>query len=350
MSFLWRWVKRALVFLILLLVVLIIPVAYVEFGCNGNREPAGYRSIVGEQHIRPETRTFMTYPEWHIVHAYEDYAETIKAKDPHDFRFMKSITGFWTSLCAVKKISTGYGEVGTGTKQMVYVIGTSFSVELALKALYEETVGRVAIWFRGKEKSVADMLSAEQAGEYAAFLQQVPWYQWSFTDDLSALSGLESQGFRDRERKIALGLEYRAKAAYARVIADAVESTGEDALSLRMVVSGMPAEKLKTYRSVTVIAENSSGIEIEVPRYRALTELLKKLSVDGANFVEIAGNDDILFTVLSGQSTIEPAIYSVKRQGFSDYRHLVVSKVSELSGRIKQLSEASHQIEHIHDY
>jgi hypothetical protein len=31
--------------------------------------------LVGADWQRPEGRTLMTYPEWHIVHAYEDYAE-----------------------------------------------------------------------------------------------------------------------------------------------------------------------------------------------------------------------------------------------------------------------------------
>ena len=34
---------------------------------------------------RAESRTLTTYPEWHIVHAYDDYARVITDGDPHEF-------------------------------------------------------------------------------------------------------------------------------------------------------------------------------------------------------------------------------------------------------------------------
>ena len=41
-----------------------------------------YTPIVPEADRRPESRTLLTYPEWHIVHAYDDYAAVIRHRRP----------------------------------------------------------------------------------------------------------------------------------------------------------------------------------------------------------------------------------------------------------------------------
>lgn len=96
----------------------------------------------------------------------------IRDGDPHDYGFLRGIGGFWSSLCALSQASGAHGGVDGGTKQMVYVIGTSFTLELALKAAYEETLGRVATWIRGPDHAATDVISARQAADYAAFLRQ----------------------------------------------------------------------------------------------------------------------------------------------------------------------------------
>ncbi|MGI9368714.1 MAG: hypothetical protein ACR2O2_07720 [Ruegeria sp.] len=350
MRWLWTWVKR-LVFLVLLLGVgLAAPVAYVETMCRGSGEPVPYATLVDAAHHRPETRTLMTYPEWHIVHAYEDYAQVISQNDPHDYGYLSSIGGFWSSLCSLTRTSSAHGEIDGGTKQMVYVIGASFTAELMLKAAYEETVGRVFAALRGQERAPLDNLSAGQAAAYAEFLQQVPWYKWRFREDTDDLRANATDALRDKERRAALGLEYRAKAAYADVIAQAVAQVGQDELTLRMVVTDTDRTGLASYDEVRVISDHPEGIEIETPRYRVLTHLMQQMAADGLNFVEIAGNDDILFTALSNDLSVPGAIHSSQRQGFGDYRHLIVVKVEYLAASLRGLDAAGLTLEHVHDY
>ena len=110
---------------------------------------------------------------------------------------------------------------------------------------------RWAVWsrrLRGPDLAATDLLSARQAAEYAAFLQQVPWYRYDFRADAAELAELRMLSFRDEERALALGLEHRARAAYAGLIARAVESTGFDDLTLQMVVTGLSAEALEGNR------------------------------------------------------------------------------------------------------
>lgn len=346
-----RWVERWLGRLVLLLVVLVIgllaPVGYVETMCRPEGAPDGYVALLPPEHRRAEARTLLTYPEWHIVHAYDDYARVIAQDDPHDYAYGRAIGQYWSSLCTLSRRSGPMGGVDTPTKQLVYVIGVSFTAELAMKALYEETLGRLFATLRGPEHSPLDRLSAQQAAEYAAFLEQTPWYRWDFAGDVRALEAAATGALRDRERRLALGGEFSAKAAYAGLIAQAVAATGQDELTLRMVVKGLPEQQLTALPGVTAIGPLGEGLEIETPRYRALTRLLERMAAAGGDFIEIAGNDDILFTVTSPDPAMPGALASLPRQGYGDTRHLVLVKVAELAERLRALPGG---VEHIHDY
>jgi hypothetical protein len=341
-----RWLKRLVIGLLVAVIGLLSPVAYIETMCRPDVQPADYTAILPAEWQRAEGSTLLTYPEWHIVHAYDDYAEVIRTGDPADFGYLSSIGGFWSSLCALSTTSGDHGGFPWETKQMVYTIGVSFTAELLLKAAYEETVGRVATAIRGPDHTVLDDLSASQAADYATFLQQVPWYRWDFTRDAAALNAAATPAFRDRERAFALGVEYGVKASYARVIAAAVASTGFDQLTLRAIVTGLTPDQLAQYEGVKIIGQRPQGIEIEAPRYRALTNLAVAMAAQGANFVEIAGNDDIMFTAISDAPTMPGAIHSFARQGNPGYRHLVLVKVSTLADALR----ATGGVEHIHDY
>ena len=350
MRFVWRWLKRAFLALIIVVVALLVPVAYTEAACRPTGQPAAYQAILPPEDHRPESRTLLTYPEWHIVHAYEDYGRVVGSGDPHNYRFLSSISGFWGSLCALSKASGQLGEVDTATKQMVYVIGVSFTAELLLKAAYEETLGRVFAMLSGVDRAPLDDLSAAQAQNYATFLQQKPWYKWDFKGSAAALTDEATSTWRDRERNFALGIEYQAKAAYAQVIAAAVAQVGPDALTLRMIITGASKEGLDQIEGIKVIAVHDEVIEIETIRYRALTSLMQELANRGVDFLEIAGNDQIMFTVISNNASYPQAIYSRALQGSDDYRHLVLLDVAQLGDALRILQNAPAWLEHIHDY
>ena len=107
--FLWRWVKRGVLAVLILLLAVIAPIGYNEFACQSEGVTDSYTPILPPEHHRPESRTYLTYPEWHIVHAYDDYAKVIETGDPHDYGFLRSIFGFWSSLCDLSRVSGAYG-------------------------------------------------------------------------------------------------------------------------------------------------------------------------------------------------------------------------------------------------
>lgn len=349
MRLLWRWLKRLALALGLVVVGLLLPPAYVELACRGGTAPEGYTALITDPDWqRAESRTLTTYPEWHIVHAYDDYARMIRSGDPHDFGYFRAIAGFWSALCPLKERAAAMGGMTSDSKATIYTIGVSFSAEFLAKAAYEETVGRVATWVRGAERSPLDDLSATMAADYAIFLQQVPWYRWDFGSDVERLENAAGPGFRDRERLFALRNEFLAKAWYARQIEAAVGELGADALKMRSLVKNIAVNDLLTIPGVQVVGERPGGLLIETDRYRAFTRIAERIADAGGDFTEIAGNDEILFTVISSAPQDAAAIFSFARQGYDDHRHLILVPVSELAARLRSLD--GRTLEHIHDY
>ncbi len=347
MKTLGRWIKRTLAAVALLVLALLSPVAWTEVNCQGQPQDSPFVSSLGAPWHRPESRTLMTYPEWHIVHAYEDYAAVIATGAPQDYDFVPAIGQYWGSLCTLTKAAAAHGGADGPTRQMVYVIGVSFTAELLAKAAYEETIGRLFTLLRGPNRAPLDDLSADQAARYAAFLSQVPWYKWDFPADKAALIAANTGTLRDQERRFALGAEFTVKSYYAKAIGAAVAATGQDELRMRVIVTGLASDVLAASPDVQIIALHPQGIEVETPRYAAFTDLARAWAAQGAQFVDIAGNDDILFTALSDQPLLPGALASYPRQGHDDTRHLVLVKVADLA---KALTDRALQIEHIHDY
>ena len=82
------------------------------------------------------------------------------------------------------------GSIYSPSKQMLYVVGVSFTAELTAKVAYEETMGRLFVGIQGTELSAAGRLLARQVADYATFLQQAPWYRWDFDVARAELAAL----------------------------------------------------------------------------------------------------------------------------------------------------------------
>ncbi|MCK0168950.1 hypothetical protein MWU52_15450 [Jannaschia sp. S6380] len=351
MKFLLRLARRLLVVLLVVVLTLLAPSAYVELACRGEAVPQS-ASILPPEHRRAEARTLLTYPEWHIVHAYDDYARVIADGDPHDYGFFSAIGGFWSSFCALSERADAFGAEDGGSRQTVHVIGISFTAEMLMKALYEETLGRMAATTTEARRPIEEA-DATQMAEYATFLQQVPWYERDFGATVAALDAAlgPDPTLRDRERRLALGLEYGVKARYARVIEAAVAGVGGDAPTLRLILHGITRTKALEWDGVRVLEMREEGLVLETPRYRELTDILAGLAFQGADFVEIAGNDDILFTTISRVPAEGPGIItSLPRQGRGDFRNLHLVFVPDLASHLRDLAENRLTLEHIHDY
>lgn len=333
-----RWALITTTVLAVPLLALAAPVAGTALACRG--DVGEVRTPLWTDTPRETGRTFLAYPEWHIVYAYEDYATALETGVPRDMDWMRQIGGFWSSLCVLMAEADAAGGAASITST-VYTIGVSFTAEMALKGAFEETLGALTY----QPGPVAD-LEREMARDYAGFLLQTPWYRYPFQDWITRLEALPAEGWKDRARRAALGLEWAGKSAWAGVITDLAATMPPDALRMDVALTDMegiplPAgwKKLETTNEVQVV---------EVDRYRAFTTALLPVLSHGAVPREIAGNDIILVSVLGDdlpalpQDTFE--IYRYDRGETT--RFLLRLPVA----RLGELVAGGAQIEHIYDY
>jgi hypothetical protein len=337
-----KWPASSLCLLILITAG---PILFVESSCRGKPiAQAQAIHITDPLHQRPEARTLLTYPEWHIVYAYEGYAESLTKGPPHSFAYIEAVTGFWSSLCALTKAADEIGEAGFDSKVTIYTIGASFTLEMAAKSLYEETIGRAISWIGSSQQ---DQLEKEMANKYAKFLQQTPWYKFDFSQWVDELWSTPASSLRSWERRIALTIEWKAKSIYAQLIAKAASDIGPDQTTMLIAHTAPDFGNPPLSQTDEVFITNTD-------RYRVFTKASEKFAYAGGNFNEIAGNDDILISVVGNAEFELPnsaaAIYSAQRIGFSDQRLLILVKVRELANMIRYLKTQNHSVEHIYDY
>ena len=143
-----------------------IPIAHVELSC---RAPPGAAeapapSEIDAGHRRAVGDSFMTYPEWYIVHAYADLAGVTRRSSESRFDYATSIGTFWSSLCGATRTAGTVGPVTTDQRITDYVIGLSFSLEMAVQGGYERSVGAVTVWTRGDERTAEDAFNQRWRG------------------------------------------------------------------------------------------------------------------------------------------------------------------------------------------
>jgi hypothetical protein len=190
----WKWLRRLLIALLALVpFVVLIPLAGLAYGflttddvslARPQPAEAGASDATAEElrreipnYARPEESTFLTYPEWAIVYAAREYAEFVDREFPSRFPYWAYAGRFWQDYALMIRASREY-PFNFDNHLMLVVIGTSHTIELAIQSIYENTVGRLteaaAFW----EEVPEDRYQAEAAAEYAAFLDQVPWYRF----------------------------------------------------------------------------------------------------------------------------------------------------------------------------
>ena len=359
-----RKVGKALVWLLLVGIVLItVLVLWIEGTCRGGAAavtaPASASRIEpGDR--RPEVNSYLSYPEWYIVHAYEDFVGVLKQHDEHVFGYLASIRGFWSSYCRLNRLVSGHGTTPLDTKVMLYTIGVSFTGEMALKGLYEITIGYLTAAIRGDERTAEDRFALAVAQDYARFLRQTPWYAYPFGTTLVRFwreTPLASGSIvRTIERRFALSAEFTIKAVYAKLIA-LLAGLSPAELRNRSVVRSVDLAVTTADPRVTLVRRlTAQDAIIETPRYRAFTDIVVALARRGDDMVEIAGNTNVLVTVLA------PAAYRMTQQGVHElfaiplqsrpgWRRLGLDvKVTDLSPLIRQLASGNAEFEHVYDY
>lgn len=256
--------------------------------------PAGYR--------RPEAFTYLTLPEWYVVFSTEEYAHWIRSAPPSDFPYLGAVGQYWSVYAAACDATRGVYPFETRYHAKLSVTGASFTVEYALKGAYENTIGRASLWLFGTD-TPEDRFATTVARDYGAFMHVAPWYAFPFAARLRALwFDLPLWGphaGRKWERRAALTAELGAKAvsgALMGLASRAAFGAGQDVTFARMANA---SDRTLAEAGGQVESRTRTDVVGRLPRYEAFTAAALALVARGGRFVDIAGNDEIVVTVLA---------------------------------------------------
>lgn len=302
-----------------------------------------------EHYARSEDQTFLTIPEWYIVFSADEYAQSLKNKPPSAFPYFASTKQFWDIYAKVREKTDAEYPYNLGYRVMINVIGVSYSAELIIKGIYENTIGRLTEWIAGIDGPMTENMKVEAfmqyvAQDYTDFVRYTPWYDYPFWTRLKEfwhVKDAEGTSFVRRwERRIIFTFELLFKTAYAKAIGYATHA-------------GYEQPQLETYATVK---ENGTLKIMPIPRYHGFTVETPKLAEKNVQFVDIAGNQTILLTV------VVPAAWTAPKGTDVFYewpvltderlkRSALLMPVSKLSGFLNDAAkDKAVALDHIFDY
>ena len=314
------------------------------------------------EHRRAEDQTFLTFPEWYLVHSPAEFAQFLTSqRAPSEFPWGGHIAQFWQGYRAMTRETQAYPFNG-GYHLMVMVIGTSTSLEYGLRSAYESTVGRLAEASASGPASAEDKLAARVAQDYVDFIRVDPWYLFDFVSPLRELwtaTPYTGHNFlRKWERRFALTTEYAVKAGYAWLIKLGTQTVYEPARPVTaMVLDHAPTPLPPALGELRRLDNSADNALVTVPRYRAFMAYANALAAQGVAFREIAGNRGPIVASVIVRSDAAPAAAPARslfvqpvltQPGWE--RRVLAMPVAELAAQLRRWRAADVQVEHLYDY
>ena len=364
-----RWLRRILVSVATLIALTVLaPMAYIEGSCGpaaavaASSAPAPTLPAIDEQdYRRKQANTFFTFPEWYIVYSFEDFGRFLDKSSESQFGYLSHIIGFWRSFCTINRAVPDGGESRFDVKTMIYVIGVSYSAEYAIKGFYENTIGRVTEWIRGSARTPQDIYARKVAQDYAAFLYTTPWYKFPFDDKLGGLMAMSAptpSPIRSWERDVALGTEYFVKIGYAWLIQKGLDATSDnEARDIFFVTATLPPDVIaKEPRIKPIRALDAQWQLVQTPRYKDFTEIMQGLLDQAIPVAEIAGNHEILVTLIAPKAAAlnvkdTAELFALDLDARPGFRRVgLKARIDRLVDISRELKARGASIEHFYDY
>ncbi len=310
---------------------------------------------------RPEEGTYLTFPEWYLVFNPQEYAEFIKTNPPSEFPYFASIGQFWNGYCQVYSMTKNNYDFNVGNHLMIGVIGTSFTVEYAMKGIYENTFGRLTEWISADKKTAEDEYEAKVAKEYGDFIPNKPFYEFTYGDKLVGMWGKtnlwDENMLRKWERKLSFSFEYGVKAIYGWLIGlgtHAVYGVADEVVYA--IVERATEDVFQDSRVKKVKDLGEGSYVITLPHYQGFTDVAPLLAKQNVEFKDIAGNNEILISVIKPNLELDElkgVNYSFEmniltKPGFK--RLVFQARVEDLSAILQQIGSAGYILEHLYDY
>ena len=312
-------------------------------------------------YFKPEESTYLTYPEWYLVFNPQEYARFLKENNPSAFPYFGSIKQFWQGYANVYAITIAHYPFNFGNHLMLGVIGTSYTVEYLIKGLYENSIGRLFELLSRGQRTDEEDFAAEVAKQYGDFVPTDPWFQFPFGKKFQELwTGVHFLGpnfIRKFERRIIISAELGIKYIYAGLIGLGSHAVfGIADTEVFCAVKGS-SDSLFHRPPFRILAKLDSNIYlIAVPHYQGFTDQIPFLANSGIQFIDLAGNDEILMTVI-GPRNGNPdfpggkVLFELPVLTDSNMRRIAVQvDVRKLSEALVGLSKDSLVLEHLFDY
>ncbi|WP_431265033.1 hypothetical protein ACQ859_06210 [Roseateles chitinivorans] len=332
---------------------------------------------------RTPDQTFLTFPEWYLVHSPAEYAAWLGRSDaPSRFPLFAHIGQFWQSYGAISREIERYPFNG-GYHLMVMVIGVSTTVEYALKGVYERTVGRIAEGLRGTGGPVdEERFAARYAQDYVDFIRVDPWYKFDFASQLTSLwRDVPMTGpnmARKWERRYLLTTELLVKEAYARLIKrgtqtiydapkpvtavwlsrapdDAAGRAAHPDFIVPPMSSPTPASSPVSSPTSGAVSPAPGPVFATIPRYEGFTGYSRWLARQDVDFLSVAGNTgEIVVSELVPQAWQPTGARLLFEQPIltrpGTKRAVIALPIARLGDELRRADRAGDHIEHIYDF
>lgn len=319
---------------------------------------------IGEKNRRPLEDSYFSYPEWYIVWSYEERAQYLPKNLPSGFPYFASIGQYWRSYCFICGLTQSRHQFNFGDHLSSFVLGGSFALEYSIRGAYEQTIGRLSEWTSSHELVEEDAYAARVAREYADFVYIRPFYEFHFAHALKQLwketSFWGAHPIRKWERKFILSTDYGLEAIYAEILQVASHITyGVESADTYMAIENAPDTLFQEFPHIKKVKETGPRSYVAViPRYQEFTDLAVLLAKRDVHFVQIAGNTEIMLSVVTPKNwnyDLPAAEASVLfHEDFltqPDVKRIVLEcPVRSLHSVLKHLTGSGIKIEHIYDY
>jgi hypothetical protein len=299
------------------------PAVFVATQCWGSGPAAASDAPSAELHAlglnRDEARTYLALPARLVIYSADERAAFLERRPPSGYPYFGSIRQYWAGYNAACEVTSREHAFAAGDHVTLAAAGAAFSVEHLLTGVWENTIGRATEWLSSassswpaKAPTPEDAFAVRTAGEYAAFIHKIPWYDFPFGDRLITLwNGSPMWGpnvVRKWDRRILLTAEYGLK-GLAALIARQVASpeAADDGHASRLVYAAIdraPASAFSDERVREFKSQGSHSYIVSLPPREAFTETVRLLQSKGVRFLSVAGNDDIVLTALAPNALI----------------------------------------------
>jgi len=328
------------------------------------RQPGAASPDIGEKNRRSEEDAYYSYPEWYIVWSYEARAQYLPTNLPSGFPYFASIGQYWRSYCFICGLTQSRHQFNFGDHLSSFVLGGSFALEYSIRGAYEQTIGRLSEWTSSHELVEEDAYAARVAREYADFVYIRPFYEFHFAHTLkefwkeTPLWG--KHPIRKWERKFILSIDYGLEALYAWVLEKASNLTyGVESADTYTWIENAPETLFQEFPRIKAVKEVSShSYVVAIPRYQEFTDLAVKLAQCDVHFAEIAGNGEIMLTIVAPKkwrydlpATDGTLLFTENFLTQPDLERIALEcPVRSLHAVLIDLASRGAKIEHIYDY